>query len=121
MKTNDYDIPTEVEHIVFPKYCDCLNKKINTSLEDTGKLLLVKVHLKNILYDKNLAVGVLVFEGPILRAFKVKEIYTGNCDGMCKYHDIKTPTYYFVFADKEDCSKKDFSIKIIKNYTNINK
>ncbi|AOR23693.1 hypothetical protein [Clostridium taeniosporum] len=116
MQTKECDISNNVKHIVFPKCCDSLNEKIKTSLDDTGKLLLVRVHLKNVLYNKTLAVGVLIFEGQDLISFKVKKLYTGCCYGMCKYHNIQTPTYYFVFPNKDHCSKKDFTIKVVKNY-----
>ena len=98
------------------------NKDIHAELECQGRLLTIKVTLKNVCPNKKIAVGVLLLEGNTVKGFKAKEIVTpsllngrecNHCDSVviCKF--------YFVLPGSL-CCPITLTPKIIAHYTNFN-
>lgn len=107
--------------------CQCLaKKKIKTFISDTGRLLIVNVKLCNVLRNKVIAVGVLVFEDGNLKGFKARKIYTGDKfynDNKVhpRCNDISGGRFLFVIPEDNICSEKKIDVKVISHYTDFNR
>lgn len=122
------------KEITLPKCCDSIFEDICLPMTDTGKVLAINLTLKHVLVNKKISIGIFVFEGKILKGFKVRTIDTGKSDedndcewssyskykNECKYKDVRTGNFYFVFPSENDCENKKLNIKIISHYSDIN-
>jgi len=124
------------KEITLPKCCDSISEEICLPMTDTGKILAINLTLKHVLADKKISIGILVFEGKVLKGFKVRTINTGridDCDNsehpecskylrtenQCNYKDITSGNFYFVFPGDDDYENERLNIKIIYNYLDI--
>lgn len=125
------------KEITLPKCSDSIFEDICLPMTDTGKILAINLTLKHVLANKKISIGIFVFEGNVLKGFKVRTINTGEykdctekedseCSKYlkykndCKYKDVKSGNFYFVFPCNDDCESKKLSIKIISHYSDIN-
>lgn len=122
------------KEITLPKCCDSVFEDICLPMTDTGKVLAINLTLKHVLANKKISIGIFVFDGKILKGFKVRTIDTGESDehgdcecssylkykNECKYKDVRTGNFYFVFPSDNECENKKLNIKIISHYSDIN-
>lgn len=111
---------TNTSCIVFDECDFIVDKDIEATISDSGKLLNISVCLKNIDICKDLIVGVLVCYNHKPYALETREIFT---DCSCKYcpccccnvNDICIGGFHFIFPSK--ICKQDITVKIIAHYT----
>lgn len=127
------------KEITIPKCCDSILNEVCLPITESGKILAINLILKHVLVNKRISIAVLVFEGKILKGFKVRTINTGSCDSdnynskddsECSeflkykaesvYKNVKSGNFYFVFPSQDECENKRLKIKIITHYTDIN-
>jgi hypothetical protein len=98
------------------------NKDLQAELDCQGRLLTIRVILKNVCPNKKIAIGVLLFEGTTVKGFKVKEIVTPplltrqtakHCENVvvCKFCFVLPGTL---------CCPITLTPKVIAHYTNFN-
>ena len=99
--------------------CELMSSRdISFKLDCQGRLLKVKAKVQGVCPNKNVTVGVLVFENNKLLTFKVREVFTGGRAGD-KCRDLDLGDFCFVFKEDNPCSSRCFNIKVIANYTNV--
>lgn len=139
-KTNEFCCCWQKEEFIEVNKCNIYNskdveyKEIKIDkIKCSGKMIAVKVSLKNLCPGRKLAVGVSLEEigyGPAgsdntlnqgnydnkIKCFKVKEVEvpSGWSGGNCKELSV---LFCFVFEDKDACSKdRKFKAKAFANY-----
>lgn len=101
--------------------CEVIAKKnIKTYISDTGRLLIVNVRLCNVVPNKAIAVGILVFQDGILKGFKARKVYTEQGSNI-RLKNISAGKFLFVLPDENLCDTSDIEVKIITHYTDLNK
>ena len=125
------------KEITLPKCCDLISEEICLPVADTGKILAINLTLKHVLANKKISIGIFVFEGKVLKGLNVRTLNTGGYDdcgekedsecfqyltykNQCKYKDINSGNFYFVFPGENECENEKLSIKIVSHYTDIN-
>jgi hypothetical protein len=98
------------------------NKDIQAELDCQGRLLTIRVILKNVCPNKKIAVGVLLLEGNKVKGFKAKEIVTppllsGHECNHCE--SVVVCKFCFVLPGSI-CCPITLTPKIIAHYTNFN-
>lgn len=119
MEDSDIRVSCNEKEFSFKKNDDVICKDIEGIISDQGRLFAVDVNLYKVLCNKTIAIGVLVYEGEILRGFKVKQVYTGKAYGY-RYRDINSGKIYFVFPEEDVSKERNFKVKVIANYINLN-
>ena len=108
------------EKITFEQ-CEVVAKKnLKTYISDTGRLLIVNVKLCNVLPNKTIAVGILVFQDGVLKGFKARKVYTGEKSKMI-FKNINGGMFTFVLPDENICYTADVEVKIVTHYTDFEK
>lgn len=98
------------------------NKNIQAELDCQGRLLSIKVTLKNVCTNKYISIGVLLLEGTTVRGFKAKEILTpplltGHSCNHCENYVVCK--FCFVLPGSV-CCPITLTPKVIAHYTNFN-
>jgi len=98
------------------------NKDIKTELDCQGRLLTIRVILKNVCPNKKIAIGVVLLEGTKVRGFKVKEIVTpplltGHLAKHCE--NLVVCKFCFVLPGNL-CCPITITPKVIAHYTSFN-
>lgn len=110
-------------HTEIIKFEPCETSKcetISASLDDTGRLFLVNICLKNVLCNTTLSVGVILYVHDIIKGFKVRKIEV-HCPCCCDndYTNIELREFCFVLPETDLCSEKEISIRVVAQYTDI--
>jgi hypothetical protein len=97
------------------------NKEMKAELDCQGRLLTIRVILKNVCPNKKIAIGVLLLEGTMVRGFKAKEIVTpplltGHPAKHCENYVVCK--FCFVLTGPLCCSIT-LTPKVIAHYTNF--
>jgi hypothetical protein len=98
------------------------NKDIQAELDCQGRLLTIRVTLKNVCPNKKIAIGVLILEGTKVKGFKAKEIVTpplptGHPAKHCE--NVVVCKFCFVIPGTL-CCPITLTPKVIAHYTHFN-
>ena len=98
------------------------NKDIEAELDCQGRLLTIKVTLKNVCPNKKIAVGVLLLEGNTVKGFKAKEIVTPSLlnSRECNHCDSVVVCKFCFVLPGSLCCPITLTPKVIAHYTNFN-
>ncbi|WP_051623580.1 hypothetical protein [Clostridium hydrogeniformans] len=109
-----YDVTKEIN---FPPCKMIKNEFLDVQPSCDGRLLIIKVNLKNICPNKKIAVGVLIYKDNRVYAFRAKKIDTGNCS-QCICKNFNAGEFCFVFTEDNLCEYRKIKIKVIVHYIN---
>lgn len=97
---------------------------LEVTVEDSGQLLIIPVHLKCVRPCKKMLVGVIIYLDDIPYSFKTKRIYTDSaqpywCDYCSDYHHPSTVDVFagnFEFVLDSTCCSQNITANVIANY-----
>lgn len=98
-------------------FCEiCKTDELSVDLKCLGRVLRLNVTINNVCPNKNVVVGILIFEDDKLKAVKVKEV---NTCGLTACSPVKAGQFCFVFKEEDLCRRRTFTVKAIAHYTDI--
>jgi len=115
------DCCDEVSKDIPFKACEIIkNETINDiSLKCLGRLLKVTINLNNVCKGKEIALGVIICDGNLIKGFRTCTVTVpvpGNTDCI---PFINVDEFCFVLPEKGICLPKSYTVKVIAHYTNI--
>lgn len=99
--------------VVFPPCTICGCEDIETKINESARVLNVKVKLKKVCGNKKVCIGVLIFEKGKLVRVRAQEIK------VCGKKECTCPPpidFWFIFEDKDLCDCRKFDIKVVADY-----
>ena len=98
------------------------NKDIQADLDCQGRLLTIRVILKNVCPNKKVAIGVLLLDGNTVKGFKAKEIVTPPLlsGHECNHCDSVVVCKFCFVLPGSICCPITLTPKVIAHYTNFN-
>lgn len=99
--------------VCFPPCTICGNEDIETCVNESARVLNVKVKLKKVCGNKKVCIGVLVFEKGRLVRVRAQEVK------VCGRNQCTCPPpidFWFIFEDKDLCEGRKFDIKVVADY-----
>ena len=98
-------------------FCEiCKVDDLSVDLKCLGRVLRLNVTINNVCPNKNVVVGILIFEDNKLKAVKVKEV---NTCGLTVCSPVNAGQFCFVFKEEDLCRRRTFRVKAIAHYTDI--
>lgn len=99
--------------VCFPPCTICGCEEVETCINESARVLNVKVKLKKVCGNKKVCLGVLVFECGKLVRVRAQEIK------ICGRNQCTCPPpidFWFIFEDKDLCDPRKFEIKVVADY-----
>ncbi|MHC1681982.1 MAG: hypothetical protein AB6733_03375 [Clostridiaceae bacterium] len=99
--------------VCFPPCTICGNEDIETTINESARVLNVKVKLKKVCGNKKVCIGVLVFEkGKLVRVRATEMKVCGRNQCTCP----PPIDFWFIFEDRDLCDSRKFDIKVVADY-----
>ena len=118
--SNKHPTNTYTETIKFNSCESTKFETISTCLDDTGRLLFVKINLRNVLCNSSLSVGVILYVHDIIKGYKIRKVIVKcPCCSCFDCANIELDEFCFVLPDKDLCLEEEISIRVIAHYTDI--
>ncbi|MDU2672301.1 MAG: hypothetical protein E7C49_09870 [Clostridium sp.] len=76
--------------------------------------------LRNVLSNKTIAVGILVFQDGALKGFKARKVYIGE-RSKTMFKNINGGMFTFVLPEENLCDTTDVEVEIVTHYTDLEK
>ena len=99
--------------VLFPQCTICGSDEIETTVNESARVLNVRVKLKKVCGNKKICLGVLVFEKGKLVRVRAQEIKICGKDHCTCPPPID---FWFIFEDKDLCESRKFEVKVVADY-----
>lgn len=99
--------------VCFPPCTICGSDEIETTVNESARVLNVRVKLKKVCGNKKVCLGVLVFEKGKLVRVRAQEIKVCGRDHCTCPPPID---FWFIFEEKDICDGRKFEVKVVADY-----